>query len=230
MNNEVYYSKEGIEGYIAIRESVDIDRIAALPEPERSMALYAYVEGNARGTKWQSIVLHENPFLVDVPSTESCGDFRNLNLAHVEFKVSYSDKTDNYSFLQCRPWENVRGYFFKCINKNESWLNNDYFLTKDEFLYELSIYGNLELTHGSKKDLPGLLTLDNAIEWQKELTYRLKTNKRSKAYERIARWNKLYLKPDINTVLENLTANEKINHIREPYIVQRRLFESAAGA
>lgn len=201
-----YYNIEFMKKYIAAPDKIDKDYIFTLPEPDRTVAFYAYFGANDRGTAWQKAIINDYWFLSHVPSSKRKGDICNSNGAYIEIKVSYSDKGNNYSFWQCRPWEQTTGYLFKSIDRNDGWRHLNYFLTKNEFLYELSIYGNLDLTHGSKKDLPGELTINSAVEWKKELTVRLKSGgNKCKVTKRTKRWNKLYLVDDIGSVLGGIT-------------------------
>lgn len=197
-----YYDINFMENYISARTKIDKDYILTLPEPNRTVALYAYLPDNARGTVWQKAIVNDCVFLNSVANSKGIGDICNTNGAYMEIKVSYSDKSNDYSFWQCRPWELTSGYFFKCIDRRNNWKHLNYFLTKEEFLYELSIYGNLDLTHGSKKDLPEKLTVESAIEWKKELTVRLKSKGNQR--ERTERWNKLYLAKDVEDILEKV--------------------------
>lgn len=200
-----YYDLKYMLSYLEAKTLTNTTDILKLSEPERTIALYCYLKDNDRGTAWENVLLLEYPFLKRINSQEGKGDLRNEHEACIEFKVSYSDKKNDYSFWQCRPWEPTAGYFFKCIDRAEGWKHYNYFLTKKEFLKELSVYGNLDLTHGRKADLPGKLTVETAIEWKKELTVRLKS--KGKYLERTNHWKKEYLIDDVASKLKNVKGN-----------------------
>jgi hypothetical protein len=185
-----YCDEATLNNYMLIKGQIDMDskkRNWAFnqPEPVRSKLLYLTGQ-NSYGFRHERLFIHESGgVLVGVPPKEGRGDAKNVfTKKYYEFKVSYSSKVQTYSFWQVRLWQNLDGYVFKIIDRENDFKVSYFCLDKEQILVE----GELQK--------PGATHGDDAVAKENkhvELTYRYNPKK----FEMRDRWMSNYYKENV---------------------------------
>jgi hypothetical protein len=93
--------------------------------------LYCYITPQSYGTRVQNRFINDYE-LKSVPSSKDKGDVITKNNKNGELKCSFRDVSDEFHFVQIRPFQNCDFYLFTAIDTEDDYKKYDFCILKKD--------------------------------------------------------------------------------------------------
>ena len=159
---------------------------------------YENLKSQSYGARLQKLIMRES----NIKEKSDIADAR-FNNDHFEIKSSYLSKSRDYSFMQIRIWEKIKGFCFAIIDYESHFNLKLFYLTFDEMIEELNIRSYNTHTIPGEDKLYKINLPNKGQHWDRWISKYLVNGGSKNLLKAIYSNNKRGIQPNQTTIFSN---------------------------